>query len=92
MKKDKKILKEKSGRNRSEELTLLVKFITNPLVSATWQMDKSDILFDCSGNEELAENMIDLAETTERAMLLLKSTDTAYFGDQGHPFPSSLRQ
>lgn len=90
--KNKKIINEKGGKNRSEELSLLVKFITNPLVSATWQMDKSDILSDCSGNVELAENIIDLAETTERAMRFLKSTDTAYFGDEGHAFFSSLRQ
>lgn len=84
--------KEKSVKNRSEELCLLMKFITNPLVSATWQMDKSDILSFTSDNKELAENMIDLAETTERAMAFFKSTGAAYFSEKGRTFTSSLRQ
>jgi hypothetical protein len=67
----------------TKAMSLLVQFITNPLVEATYRMDKTNLLFDCSGDKILAKNIADLAETAKRAIHVLAEEGFMYCGDSG---------
>lgn len=71
----------KNASPSPDVLTLLLKFVTNPLVEATCSMDRSTLLSDCSGDRVLAENIADLAETAELAIKILARA--GYFFPEG---------